>query len=743
MSITGKPSPAVAPSDARSDGIHGSATAIRFGASGLHGGALTAAWFALTIFTGAFLLFIVQPLLGKFILPWFGGSAAVWTCCLLFFQLLLLGGYAYAHLSTALLPMRWQAIVHVLLLVAAVCMLPIAPSTRWEPAGIDINPALYILLLLTACVGLPYLALSATGPLLQAWFARTHPGRSPYRLYALSNLGSLLALVAYPLAVEPGFTRMAQTRGWSIGLLAFACMCTLCAWITFRARGQRSGESAVPLKGKTRIPLPAIFWIALPMAASTLLLATTNKLCQEVTVVPFLWVAPLGVYLLSFVISFDNPRWYRREIFGPLLALALFALCLMIYQNAITSGKVSALAQIAIYLVTLFACCMACHGELFRMRPAAELTAYYLCIASGGALGGIVVAVAAPLLFNTYLELSIGLFACAVLVAIVLYLDRQGALARGRKRVVWYGIFIATVLLGCVMWIEGRPSIAFEKPVLFWRDFYGTLSVWHRKGHTAKFPGGWTPDQIVLRHGGITHGIQFPDPDKHRLPTAYYGPEAGVGRALLALRERPVSPLRPGLNIAAVGLGAGTLATYTRPEDLMTFYELNPSVERIANDHFFFLKEARGKVLVTLGDARLSLQRQPPQQLDCLVLDAFSGDSIPVHLLTREAFELYLQHLLPGGIVAVHISNNHVELEPVLAGLAEHFHLQTDVIIKPFDREAEQTTGQVTSKWVLLTRDAANFRLRAISDVGVHPAQNPENLPLWTDERTALLPLLH
>ncbi|NQT86236.1 hypothetical protein HQ560_05685, partial [bacterium] len=418
--------------------------------------------FAVTIFISAFLLFQVQPLIGKYILPWFGGGPAVWTSCMLFFQMLLLGGYAYAHVIRTRLSQRTQVIVHVTLLAATLLALPIAPSEGWKPQG-DENPALYILLLLAVTVGLPYFVLSATGPLLQAWFSVRHPGRSPYRLYALSNVGSLLALLSYPFLVEPAMALRSQSTTWSIGFGLFVAFCIVSALSMLRVRPTDADEAGADEDSAPPGWGVCLVWVALAACGSTMLLAVTNQMSWDVAVVPFLWVLPLTLYLLTFIICFEFERWYYRPVFWPLLGLGAGAIVHLMFEGV----RMPILFQVAGYAGGMFFCCMVCHGELVRLKPSPRyLTSFYLMVSAGGALGGLFVSLVAPAVFPMYLELHIGLWmTCALALVVYLYsrgllsfwrwpvkeIARGGAWAVGASAVVVY-----TVLLVYAVWEHGN-----------------------------------------------------------------------------------------------------------------------------------------------------------------------------------------------------------------------------------------------------------------------------------------------
>jgi hypothetical protein len=768
--------------------------------------------YALTIFTGAFLLFQVQPLIGKYILPWFGGGPGVWTTCMLFFQVLLLGGYAYAHFTSRWLKPRTQAIVHLVLLAAALALLPITPNDAWKPHGAG-NPTLEILTLLAVSLGLPYFVLSATGPLIQQWFSRAKPGVSPYRLYALSNLGSLLALVSYPFFFETHFTRKIQAGMWAWGLVAYVLCCGFCAVRLWRSEGQRqnaegrmqNAEAGMAESAPGTAPAPAInsqpstlnhlLWLLLPACASVLLLATTNKLCQDVAVIPFLWVVPLAIYLLTFIICFDSPRWYVRFPFTLALIAALGGLCW-----ALSNGSDLVLSkQLALYCGGLFICCMVCHGELYRLKPdPRHLTGFYLMIAAGGALGGLFVAVAAPLLFTDYFELHWGLFLCGLLFLLVCATDRSdrpsplaprpsppnaswrwmacaltllafGGLDRLLARLPAHSkavskayatdlrigiltivvlaaaywivsrkyrtfqhwrlvtctwLFLGMIALGAVLWDRAHDS--GSEQVSRSRNFYGVLTVYE---HEKSAP---LSHYFLLQHGRITHGLQFVDPVQSTWPISYYGPDTGIGLGVAAL---PVGSRRIGV----VGLGTGTMAAFGRAGDYLRFYEINPQVQAVATSWFSYLPKCLGMVEVAPGDARLTLEREPPQHFDLLVLDAFSSDAIPVHLLTKEAFETYQRHLNTNAIIAVHISNHYLDLEPVVVNLARHFGYKLASI--DFE-ENDEEWWLYGSTWILLSRSEEILNRPAIRNASGTVKTNSVRVPLWTDDFASLFQIL-
>jgi hypothetical protein len=752
--------------------------------------------YALTIFLGAFLLFQVQPLIGKYILPWFGGGPGIWTTCMLFFQVALLAGYAYAHLLTRLPKGRVQAIVHLVLLAAALALLPITPAESLKPHG-DENPVVRILILLTVTLGAPYFVLSATGPLLQNWFSRTFPGKSPYRLYAVSNAGSLLALLTYPVYVETHFTRRTQAAMWGWGLAAYALGCGLCAIKLWNAELQNVSQGPKPGPNEPSnlthhaSRITHILWLLLPAAASILLLATTNKLCQDVAVIPFLWVLPLALYLLSFVICFDSPRWYARLPFTLALIGAMAADCWALFKGT----DASLYQQVAVYCSALFVCCMICHGELYRLRPdPTHLTGFYLMIAAGGALGGIFVAVAAPHIFTDYYELHWGLLLCVACFALVCAFARDSSsalqwkllaciltlvawggmdwslvwlanhykstihhkfipknymlgvriglwgllllmagswMARGQFKKFRYWRFLACLwmfvgvwVLGAILWREAHR--VGSDLIYASRNFYGVLKVYEYRKEQPK------DHYVLLQHGRITHGIQFRDPEEARWPTSYYGAESGIGMAMNAWTNS-------GRRIGVIGLGTGTISAWCRPGDYLRIYEIDPQVQRVANSQFTYLSNCLAKVEIALGDARLSMEREPPQNFDVLALDAFSSDAIPVHLLTKEAFALYEHHLKTNGVIVVHISNHYLDLEPVVQRAARQFNLELASI--SFD-DPDEDWWMYASTWVLLSHNRDIMRSPAICTAADSIKTNNASFRLWTDDFVSLFQIL-
>lgn len=718
--------------------------------------------FAATIALSAFLLFLVQPVIAKQILPWFGGSAAVWTTCMVFFQVALLAGYAYSDFVIRRLAPRSQAWLHGTLVAASLAFLPITPSQAFKPENAD-NPVGRILLLLAATIGLPYLILSTTGPLVQAWFARSFSHGRVYRLYALSNAASMLALVAYPPLIEPLATSGAQSLGWSAGYAVFAALAIAAAWRAARAGGgagaspPRAAAVALTASGapptahsaaiaaaaaaqahsastaaapSPAAPSPAArapsareqsLWLALAALGSILLLAVTTHITQNVASIPFLWVLPLAIYLATFILCFDGTGWYWRRFYG-VLGCAMVALMLAGLGWRVDWGGMSVKAglmpidqAVPLYAFGLFVLCMFCHGELVARKPApAFLTRFYLMISLGGALGGVAVGIVAPLAFDWYWELPLAL---AVLAGMILFL--------GAGRVQWVAtLTLALALVALFAYQQGIRDETLEMS----RNFYGVLRV------KAAAEAGSPDARWRLLHGVITHGEQYRSAEKSRSPTTYYGPSSGVARAIEA--HRSASSAR-AQRVGLVGLGTGTLATYGREGDVYRAYELDPAVVELARTRFSFLSQSRARVETALGDARLVLEREPPQRFDLLAVDAFSSDSIPVHLITREAIRAYRRHVVDDGVIAFHISNRYLDLTTVVLRLAEEIGWFAVRVVD--DPGADSPLYR--SDWVLIT---ANGPLLAalVKQGPLAPIVPDPGLRAWTDDFNNLFRIL-
>ena len=682
--------------------------------------------FATTIFSSAFLLFQVQPLISKFILPWFGGSPAVWSTCMLFFQVTLFAGYVYAHLTTQYLSPRWQAGLHVALLLTAALLLPITPNDVWKPDGSS-SPALQIVTLLTMCVGLPYFILSSTGPLLQRWFSLQAPGVSPYRLYALSNIGSLLALVSFPFVFEPVLASPAQASIWSWGFRVFAIFCAACACRLFFVKNLNTlleAEKAAEAKAEglnSTAPSWAdrATWVGLAMVASVMLLATTNQVCMDVAAVPFLWILPLTLYLMSFILCFDASRWYSRKWYISLLGVTF----LSVLYTLLVGSQASILMQVSVYFSALFCCCMVCHGELARQKPSTRyLTQFYLLMSAGGAGGGLFVGLLAPYVFPAYWELHIGIVACLLITLLVLFRDRNSYLYKGQPRLTWILIGLCVCLTVWSLQYHARKgvSVAIESS----RNFYGVLRVQDQTDDVDD-----ANHRRAMVNGRIVHGNQFLAEDKKDLPTSYYGKTSGVG---LVMEHHKAGQKR---RIGVVGLGVGTLATYGRQDDFMRFYEINSEVVRLAERYFTFLQDSASTTEMVLGDARLSLEHEEPQNYDILVLDAFTGDAIPTHLLTQEAAQLYKQNLNDDGFLCVHVSNLHFDLHPVVQALAKNAGMHSIYV----EAKQNKDLGTEKSQWMILSKQPISADITALAETIIEPAQTEL---LWTDEWSNLLSVI-
>jgi len=661
---------------------------------------------AAAIFLGSFLLFLVQPLVARQMLPWFGGAASVWTVCMVFFQIALLAGYAYAHLVIRYLAPRPRAVLHLALLTLSLLWLPIAADASWKPSGDD-APAPRILLFLLSTIGLPFALLAANGPLAQAWFARARPGVSPYRLFALSNLASLLALLGYPVLLEPWLATAGQVWVWSGLYIVFAVVLAITAFLDSRlpatdTRGATSAETAPPPGARDYL-----VWTGLAALGSVLLLAVTNHLTQDVASFPLLWVVPLALYLVTFILCFERERAYRLPLYAILFIAVV--VCFAVARG-VPGLKDNLPIQLTISAALVFVGCMICHGELAQMRPAPRhLTGFYLTVAAGGALGGLLVGVAAPLLLPNYFELDIAL---AALVGLILLRIRAGKPASP--------VFTAVALGGPLLLLGAQFFKERAESVVSSRNFYGVLRL------LEAGEGAERERQIV--HGTIIHGRQYLSPERRREAAGYYRREGGGGRAVEARMDR--GPARIGV----VGLGAGALAAYGRPGDTMRFYEINPAVIAMARRDFTYLGDSRATIETVLGDARLVLERETPQRFDVLAIDAFSGDAIPVHLLTLEALDVYLRHLAPDGILAFHVSNKFLVLPPVVGALAKARGLQARYI-----GDHDPVTRAAISEWVLLSRDPASLAHARIAPASIDA---PARGPAWTDDfATPLLAL--
>jgi hypothetical protein len=746
---------------------------------------------------GAFLLFQAELIIGKRILPWFGGTSAVWITCMLFFQLLLLAGYWYAHVLNRSRT-RTQGTIHRLLLVASILILlgqflrwhtPLVLDSSWKPHAHG-DPVLQVVVLLAISVGLPLFVLASTAPILQSWWRRIYLHRSPYSLYAVSNFGSFLGLISYPLLVEPFLRLNTQAWLWTWTYVAFLFGCCYC---TFRAYGahdcavgrvqESEQELGIVQNQRPRASVLAL-WLGLAGCASALLLSTTNQLCKSIASVPLLWIVPLALYLLTFTICFESENRYSRKWSHPAFGLAVL-MTPFVLVSARTGRNI--LLQVVICSFVLFVGCMACHGELARLKPAPrQLTLFYLMVGAGGVVGGLFVGLAAPYVFRGYWEYEISLWIAAFLFLLVLYRDRGSwlysttfkpcmllvgtaallpesmAFALGiliptlpyaivaafalllllrierklesehnRTAILTGSCSFALLVLGCVLFVVGRAP---RDEIVALRNFYGALTVEHKN------PNSPSLEAYALISGGIMHGFEFRAPINRLTPTTYFARDSGVGLIInnRAFFDRS-APAPRGLRIGVVGLGVGTIAAYGRSGDYIRFYEINPQVVQLASDtrYFQYLSLCPAKIDIVLGDARLSLEQELDhglrQDFDLLAIDAFTGDAIPVHLLTEEAFRLYFQHLKnPRGVLAVHVTNKVLDLRGVVAAAAERLGLASLWV-------HSNGNGRISymNDWVLVSRD------HEIIDSLVRVTKHASTLQvseshMWTDDYSNL-----
>jgi hypothetical protein len=664
-----------------------------------------------TIFSGAFLLFALEPLIAKVILPWFGGSAQVWTICLVFFQAALLTGYYYAHQINSGASPRWQTRIHLTLLAASIAFLPIVPAASWKPAGGE-DPTWLILGLLVSTIGLPFILLSSTGPLLQAWLTRAagNGQQPPYRLFALSNFGSMLALLSYPLLVEPAFALRSQAYTWSALYVIFVVLTALSAW-----RYNSAAAAHDPARLIEILPSGSrLLWFLLSAVPSALLLAMTAYMLQNIAAIPLFWVVPLALYLLSFIFAFNNLRWFVLPNWYTAFAVALIAL--IMGMNG--SSGLSDLALLPLFSAALFVFFVVCHSELALFRPGPQhLTQYYLIISAGGAAGGIFVAVVAPAVFDASHELRILLPATVLLVAIA-----ASRHYRDWARTMRRGVLLASTGIVLALAIYAMASLTFRDlsdNLLLARNFYGAVRV-----QELPLIDGRPVRQFLS--GRVTHGVQFTQPELRREPLTYYSHASGIGIALDELGKR--GPLRVGV----IGLGVGTMAAYARRGDSYRFYEINPLVETIARKYFWYLGMSPARTDIVLGDARLALEREAAQNFDLLAVDAFVSDSIPTHLLTREAFALYWRNLRPDGVLVVNISNDFANLAPIVAAAAMQNGKTARLIVSDDDR----AHGVTKAEWVVVTSRMDLFALPSLRPGKVIPI--PPDFRMWTDDYSNL-----
>jgi hypothetical protein len=669
--------------------------------------------FGCVVFLASFLLFLVEPIAAKQLLPVFGGSAAVWLTCLVFFQTALLCAYLYAHWLTV--RPKWNFHLCLLLLAAAAA---IVWAFHWSDASrASEHPVFAIFSALGISIGLPFLMLGATSPLLQVWLARIEAGGIPYRLFALSNLASLLALAAYPTLIEPNLTLKTQRVAWCCGFAVFALLSGVLAWKTRSATLDPSTSEREPEPEPPPSPLgDKVLWVMLPMGAAMQLSAVTSYLTANIAAIPLLWILPLAVYLLTLILAFQFPRFAKRGLVTRLLVVMLASLGYMMMK---VDESLPISIGILFFLAELFISCLFCHSEAYAIRPAraSESTLFYLFFAAGGALGSFLVGIAFPLIFRFNYDLALSFFVSAALALAVTWSGSWG------QRLLWPTASV--LLLVLVIFIH----IALERntPVAV-RNFYGSLRVKQVVGY---------PGAVIrtLSNGNIQHGTQIFSTELSRTPTTYYANDSGIGLAVHNCC--PGRAGNAGRRIGVVGLGAGTMAAYGQPGDQIRFYEINPAVAPIAHNLFTYIRDSAAQITIVDGDARASLVREAPENFDVLVIDAFSGDAIPLHLLTTQAMDIYKKHLAPGGILAFHISNQHVDLEPEVALLAKSAGMKAMRVSSP----ANPDRGEFSATWMLVSEDLAFFNQPEVFNHSHEPHENPK-VRLWTDDYSSLLPIL-
>ena len=704
-----------------------------------------------TVFLSAFLLFLIEPMAAKELLPVLGGSSAVWVTCLVFFQATLLLGYLYAHRTTR---GNVRVRVHLAVLVLAVGVVGLgwfaADKFVWEVSAITTeHPVRTIFGLLAMTIGIPFLVLGSTSPLLQVWLARKEQGVVWYPLFALSNAGSLLALVVYPVLIEPHVTLGEQWRGWAVAFVAYAWVCGLVAWRSRvgEAEGPRSKVWALEARGEVPefvmspdavAPVPfqddrsvdnkrRAMWFLLPMGAAMQLSAVTSHLTQDIAAIPLLWVLPLAVYLITFILAFEVPVLYRRWVAARFLVVMLASLGYAL--SKVDTGLPVGLA-VLFYLVEVFAACWFCHAEVYALRPksAAQSTAFYLMVAAGGVAGTFLVGIASPLVFRANYDLAFAFLVTAALALVVTWRDGWG------QRVLWGAATALLLALTVLLHVEFA-----RKALVQVRNFYGALRVTQANidsesatadpGPVGEYSNGSGPVRVLM-NGRIRHGTQMLETAKRRTPTTYYGAESGVGLALRSCCEGRTK------NVGVIGLGVGTIAAYGQAGDRMRFYEINPLVEPIARNLFTYLSDSPAAITVVEGDGRASLAKEAPQGFDVLVVDAFSGDAIPLHLLTREAMAVYRRHLAPGGVIAFHVSNSYLDLGPEIGKLASSAGMQA----RQVEGVPVRAAGAYRSTWVLVSDDAAFFARPEVAGAST-PIVDKAGLRVWTDDYSSLLPV--
>lgn len=694
--------------------------------------------FAVCVFLGSFLLFAVEPIIGKFILPWFGGSSAVWITAVLFFQTVLFIGNSYCY-AVSLLNVKRQGIVHIGVVVAtmfvfaatALCWkTPIMPTLIFDESFIHF-PTLRVLKILCISIGLPFFVLSTTSSLLQYWYGRMYSEKSPYSFFGLSNAAALLALMLYPFIIEPALTLYRQGWVWSYAYFVYGIGIVFVSFVYFKHTRSNSVRLHERLREEgEKLPVKRyVEWIALATCASIMMLATTNQLTQSIASIPLLWLLPLSLYLISFVVCFTNWQLYNRRIFSLTTLIMVIPLIMVIMMKE----RIPLIIQIIIYSCFLFSGCIVCHGELYQRRPqSARLPIFYLCVTLGGMVGGIFVSLIAPVIFTAYYEFHIGSIACIAITLLVLFKEKTaGTFFRGARTKSTVRFEKVALCFISVIFIVVLSRKLPTRPVFVQRDFYGLLSI-----REAVSPD-YGPYKVLF-NGNIMHGLQFSrNQYQLMLPTTYFSPDSGIG---LSLQYHPKRFVNAPMRIGCIGLGIGTLAAYGKEGDYMRFYELNPHVVDIAHKHFTYLKNCRAQIDIVVGDGRLRLQQElmnkQNQNFDILIVDVFNGGTIPMHLLTKESFELYLQHTnRENGIIAINISNKYLNLIPVIKALSRHFDLTAAIVDTG---EESEYLGNIPSRWALLTKKRAVFDKYLF----YNNLDQVEDIPLWSDSFSNLFDVL-
>jgi SAM-dependent methyltransferase len=715
--------------------------------------------FLATIITGSFLLFLTQPMIARMALPRVGGAPAIWNSAMLVYQLLLLGGYAYAHWLSRLRP-RKQISVHLLLLALAALWLPIGLIDALPPA--EVEPAFWVPWFLLSSIGPLFFIVSAQAPLMQRWYALETSRGDPYPLYAASNLGSFAGLISYPLIVEPLMTLQQQSWLWTGIYALLVLLVAVCAFTVPADAVEVVPEETAPAPTKRE----TLKWVALAAVPSGLMLSTTTHLTTDIVAMPLLWALPLGLYLLSFVFAFA-----ARRKFADLVTIVAPLIILVAGGLAFSDGTRNPFFSATLGLILLFAVAVALHGELFRLRPAVgHLTRFYLAMSFGGMLGGLFCAVVAPLLFDWAYEHPLLILAAALLVPqfalvpwparlekvlvfalpvlafILSYASESGYLGYTQTATMLGSIVVSLIALACLgrRWAFAAGLGALMLSYGGWstlerstenvrtRSYFGIYDVYERPDGSAR----------VLTHGTTLHGIQNLQPGLETVPTSYYARRSGVG---LTLSNTEVL-FGPQARVGVIGLGSGTLSCYARPGQDWTFFEIDPAMVDVARNRFTFLSRCAPQARIVLGDARLSLARQPRNSLDVLAVDAFSSDAVPMHLLTREALAVYGQALQPDGIVLFHVSNRYLDLKPVIADIAERGGWAVQMLQYVPD-EDEELLNNTVSVWIALSRNQGV--LDRLLELSGEDSEYWETLPPtpgfsgWTDDHASILPIIN